>query len=60
MEIQKVLCYLAMVISALVALIFILDAAVGVLGRNIVLDILFILGAALVLWQGIETSRQFR
>ncbi|WP_422930892.1 hypothetical protein [Singulisphaera sp. PoT] len=60
MELPKLLCYTAMGIAGLTALIFILDAAVGVLGRNILLDVLFIFGAALVLWQGFETSRELR
>ncbi len=60
MELPKLLCYVAMAIAGLTALIFILDAAAGVLGRNIVLDVLFIIGAALVLWQGFETSRELR
>lgn len=60
METEKVLTYAAMIIAGLVALIFLLDATLAVLGRNIVLDILFILGAAFVIWQGFETSREFR
>jgi dolichyl-phosphate-mannose--protein O-mannosyl transferase len=60
METEKVLTYAAMIVAGLVALIFLLDAALAVLGRNIVLDILFILGAAFVIWQGFETSREFR
>lgn len=60
METEKVLTYAAMSVAGLIALIFLLDAALGVLGRNIVLDILFILGAAFVIWQGIETARELR
>jgi hypothetical protein len=60
METPKVLCYAAMIVAGLICLIFALDAALGVLGRNIVLDILFILGGAFVIWQGIETSRELR
>ena len=60
MEIQKVLCYMAMIIAGLVCLIFLLDATLKVLGRNLVLDILFILGGAFVLWQGVETAREIR
>lgn len=61
METQKLLCYIAMGIAALVCLIFLLDAALGILGRaSLVLDIMFILGAAFVLWQGFETSRELR
>ena len=57
MEIQKVLCYMAMIIAGLVCLIFLLDATLRVLGRNLVLDVLFIIGGAFVLWQGVETAR---
>ena len=61
METEKVLCYVAMGVAGLVCLIFLLDAALGVLGRaSIALDIMFILGAAFVLWQGFETSRELR
>lgn len=60
MELPKILCFAAMAVAGLVCLIFILDAAAGVLGRNIMLDILFILGGAFVLWQGFETSRELR
>ena len=42
MEIQKVLCYVAMIVAGLVCLIFLLDATLSILGRNLVLDILFI------------------
>jgi len=60
METQKVLCYAAMIVAGLVCLIYLLDATLGILGRNLVLDILFILGGAFVLWQGFETSRELR
>lgn len=60
MELPKVLCFAAMIIAGLICLIFILDAAAGVLGRNIALDVLFILGGAFVIWQGIETTRELR
>lgn len=60
METSKVLCYLAMIVAGLVCLIFLLDAALAVLGRNILLDVLFIIGGAFVLWQGFETSRELR
>jgi hypothetical protein len=60
METQKVLCYVAMGVAGLVILIFLLDAVAGVLGRNIVLDVMFIIGGALVIWQGIETARELR
>ena len=60
MELNKLLTWIAMAVAGLVCLVFILDLAAGVLGRNIVLDILFILGGALVLWQGFETIRELR
>jgi arginine exporter protein ArgO len=60
METPKVLCYAAMIVAGLIALIFLLDAGLGVLGRNIVLDVMFITGAAFVLWQGFETTRELR
>jgi uncharacterized membrane protein len=60
METQKILCYVAMIVAGLVCLIFLLDATLSILGRNLVLDILFILGAVFVLWQGFETARELR
>ena len=61
METQKVLCYTAMVVAGLVCLIFLLDATLKLIGReSLVLDIMFILGGAFVLWQGIETARELR
>jgi threonine/homoserine/homoserine lactone efflux protein len=60
MEIEKVLTYAAMIVAGLVTLIFLLDAGLAVLGRNVVLDILFILGGAFVIWQGVETMKEFR
>jgi hypothetical protein len=59
MEINKVLCYAAIVIAGLVTLIFLLDATLGLLGRiSLVLDILFIIAGTFVLWQGLETARE--
>ena len=59
MEINKVLCYAAIVIAGLVTLIFLLDATLGLLGRiSLVLDILFIIAGAFVLCQGLETARE--
>ena len=60
METPKILCWAAMIIAGLVCLIFTLDLAVKLLGRNPLLDVLFIIGGAFVLWQGIETSRELR
>ncbi len=59
METNKVLCYAAIVIAGLVTLIFLLDATLQLFGRiSLVLDILFIIGGAFVLWQGLETARE--
>lgn len=60
MELEKVLTFAAMIIAGLLTLIFLLDAALGIpFGRqSIVLDILFILGGAFVLWQSFETYRE--
>jgi hypothetical protein len=60
METEKVMTYGAMGIAGLVTLIFLLDAIFGIVGQNLTLDILFILGAAFVIWQSIETMREFR
>jgi hypothetical protein len=47
-------------VSGIVFLIFGLDLAVGIFGRLIPMDILFILAAAFLLWQGIETILELR
>jgi uncharacterized membrane protein YqjE len=60
METDKVMTYGSMGVAGLLALIFLLDAIFGIVGQNMALDVLFILGAAFVIWQGIETSREFR
>ncbi len=60
METDKVLTYAAMIIAGLVCLIFLLDLTLAVLDRNVLLDILFILGGAFVIWQGLETARELR
>ncbi len=61
METEKLLCYGSMGTAGLVAAIFLMDIIAQVLGgQSMVLDILFILGAAFVLWQGFETSRELR
>ncbi|WP_435019372.1 hypothetical protein TA3x_001261 [Tundrisphaera sp. TA3] len=61
MESEKILCYISMGVAALVAVVFLMDAIIGLLGgQSLVLDIMFILGAAFVLWQGFETSRELR
>ena len=61
METEKLLCYGAMGTAGLVAVIFVLDLVMQLLGgQSMVLDIMFIVGAIFVLWQGFETSRELR
>lgn len=61
MEIEKLLCYTAMGVAGLVAALFLLDIVAKIFGgQSLVLDIMFILGAAFVLWQGFETARELR
>jgi len=60
MEIDKLVTYSAIGIAGLVLLIFLLDLTAGIFGRYIVMDVLFILGAAFLLWQGIETILELR
>ena len=61
METEKLLCYGAMGVAGLVAVLFLLDIVAQVFGgQSMLLDIMFILGAAFVLWQGFETSRELR
>ena len=62
MSSEKMLCLVSMIVAGLVVLVFLLDAALGMpFGRaSILLDILFVVGAAFVLWQGFETNRELR
>jgi threonine/homoserine/homoserine lactone efflux protein len=60
MELDKVITYSAIGVAGLVCLIFLLDLAAGIFGRLIVMDVLFILGGAFLLWQGIETVLELR
>ncbi|RUL88055.1 hypothetical protein [Tautonia sociabilis] len=60
METEKILCFASMIVAGLVALLFLLDLILGIFGRYLVLDILFVLGAGFVIWQGIETYRELR
>ena len=60
MEIDKIITYSAIGIAGLVLLIFLLDLAAGIFGRYIAMDVLFILGAGFLLWQGIETILELR
>ena len=60
METEKVITYAAIGVAGLIILIFLLDLAAGIFGRNIAMDILFILGGGFLLWQGIETILELR
>jgi threonine/homoserine/homoserine lactone efflux protein len=62
MSTEKVLCLAAVIVAGLLMLVFLLDAALQVpFGRaSLIFDILAICGAAFILWQGLETYREFR
>ncbi len=60
MGINKFVTYFSIGVAGVVALVFVLDLAVGIFGRLIAMDILFILAAAFILWQGIETVLELR
>jgi hypothetical protein len=60
MGINKFVTYFSIGVAGVVALVFVLDLAVGIFGRLITMDILFILAAAFILWQGIETVLELR
>jgi len=60
MQTEKVITYATIGVAGLILLIFLLDLVAGIFGRNVVMDILFILGAAFLLWQGIETILELR
>jgi hypothetical protein len=60
MGLNKIITYAAIAVAGIVFLIFGLDLAVGIFGRWIAMDILFILAAAFLLWQGIETILELR
>lgn len=58
---EKILTLIAIVVAGILTLIFLLDLALGLpFGRaSVPLDILFIGGGAFILWQGLETYREF-
>jgi threonine/homoserine/homoserine lactone efflux protein len=60
MEIDKVITYSAIGVAGIVCLVFLLDLAAGIFGRQVAMDILFILGSAFLLWQGVETVLELR
>jgi hypothetical protein len=61
MGIDKIVTYAAIAVAGLVCLIFVLDLAFSIFGRlSIAMDVLFIMAAAFLLWQGIETVLELR
>ncbi|MGP0063633.1 MAG: hypothetical protein ACLQGP_08565 [Isosphaeraceae bacterium] len=60
MEISKLITYSAIGIAGVVLLVFLLDLTAAIFGRIIVMDVLFIIGAGFLLWQGIETILELR
>jgi len=60
MEIDKVITYTAIGVAGLVCLLFLLDLTAGIFGRNVGMDIMFILGAGFLLWQGVETMLELK
>jgi threonine/homoserine/homoserine lactone efflux protein len=60
MEINKVITYSAIGVAGIVCLLFLLDLTAGIFGRQVAMDILFILGSAFLLWQGVETVLELR
>ncbi len=57
---EKWLCLAAMIAAGIILLVFGLDLAIGFPfdRRGLVTDILFVIAAGLVLWQGLETWRE--
>ena len=60
METQKIITYSAIGVAGIVCLVFLLDLAAGIFGRNIAMDIMFIIGSGFLLWQGVETMLELR
>jgi hypothetical protein len=61
METEKVLCIVSLVIAGLLTLVFLLDLALGIpFGRSsVMLDVMFLVAGAFVIWQGIATYKEF-
>ena len=62
MSTEKILCLSAMIIAGLLTFVFLLDAAVGIpFSRgSVVFDVLASIGGAFILWQGLETYKEFK
>jgi hypothetical protein len=60
MNLEKVLTVVALVVAGLLTLVFALDLALGIpFGRVLILDITFVIAGAFVIWQALETYREF-
>lgn len=61
METEKVLCIVSLVIAGLLTLVFLLDLALGIpFGRtSVVLDVMFLIAGAFVIWQALSTYKEF-
>ncbi len=59
---EKILCMIAMGVAGVLSLVFLLDAALGIpfSRASVVFDVLAIIGGAFILWQGLETYKEFR
>ncbi len=60
MQTERIITFTAMGIAGLICLLFLLDLVAGIFGRNTPMDILFIIGGAFLLWQGVETILELR
>lgn len=60
MQTEKIITYVTLGIAGVICLIFLLDLVAGIFGRNIAMDILFILGCGFLIWQGVETVLELR
>jgi hypothetical protein len=60
METEKVVTYIAIGVASIICLVFLLDLAFAIFGRNLGMDIMFIAGAGFLLWQGVETILELK
>ena len=61
MGLERILTLIALVIASLLTLIFTLDLALGIpfSRANIILDVLFIIAGGFIIWQSLDTYREF-
>jgi hypothetical protein len=60
MQTEKIITYATLGIAGVICLMFLLDLVAGIFGRNIAMDILFIMGCGFLIWQGVETVLELR